>query len=143
MTNLELLTALREARIATVDDLKKLEVLLLTALRVDGIEPLEEMDTSANTTALSAVDSKTMQITRQHMKEALAHAAWKRIKRLQLTQQDAGERIGMPRQKVSAMTRGRVDGITERKLIEALLKLGCDIEIVVRPGTGKVTVESQ
>ena len=54
------------------------------------------------------------------------------VRRLGLTQEEAGRRMGIPQPKVSAMIRGDFANLSERKLMECLNHLGYDIEIKVR-----------
>ena len=55
------------------------------------------------------------------------------VRRLGLTQEQAGRRMGIPQPKVSAMLRGDFANFSERKLMDCLTRLGYDIEIQVRP----------
>lgn len=62
-----------------------------------------------------------------------------------LTQAGIGKILGLTQPKVSGLFRGRFRGISERKLIQCLTKLGRDVEIVVkdvprRRSGGKLTV---
>lgn len=57
------------------------------------------------------------------------------IRRLKLTQEEAGKRMGIPQPKVSAMVRGDFANLSERKLFECLNRLGYDIEITVKPAS--------
>lgn len=57
------------------------------------------------------------------------------VRRLGLTQEEAGRRMGIPQPKVSGMMRGDFANLSERKLMECLNRLGYDIEINVRPAT--------
>ena len=59
----------------------------------------------------------------------------KAIRRLELTQAAAAERMGIPQPKVSAMLRGDLTNMSERKLMDCLTLLGRDVEIVVRAAT--------
>lgn len=54
------------------------------------------------------------------------------IKRKGLTQTQAAELLGMPQPKLSNLLRGRFRGVSERRLMDCLTKLGRDVEIVVR-----------
>jgi predicted XRE-type DNA-binding protein len=56
----------------------------------------------------------------------------KAIRRLKLTQAAAAERMGIPQPKVSAMLRGDLTNMSERKLMDCLNRLGYDIEITVK-----------
>jgi predicted XRE-type DNA-binding protein len=60
------------------------------------------------------------------------------VRRLGLTQEEAGRRMGIPQPKVSGMMRGNFTNLSERKLMECLNRLGYDIEIKVRPATDPV-----
>jgi len=55
------------------------------------------------------------------------------IRKLALTQEEAGRRMGIPQPKVSAMLRGDFSNLSERKLMDCLTRLGYDIEITVKP----------
>lgn len=62
-----------------------------------------------------------------------------------LTQLQTAKILGLTQPKVSALLRGQFRGISERKLIECLTRLGRDVEIVVkdtprRRAGGKLTV---
>jgi transcriptional regulator with XRE-family HTH domain len=62
-----------------------------------------------------------------------------------LTQLEAAEILGLPPPKLSGILRGRFRGVSERKLIDCLTRLGRDVEIVVkdsprRRAAGKLTV---
>jgi predicted XRE-type DNA-binding protein len=60
------------------------------------------------------------------------------VRRLGLTQEEAGRRMGIPQPKVSGMMRGDFANLSERKLMECLNRLGYDIEIKVRPAVESV-----
>jgi predicted XRE-type DNA-binding protein len=55
------------------------------------------------------------------------------VRRLGLTQEEAGRRMGIPQPKVSAMMRGDFSNLSERKLMMCLNRLGYDIEIKIKP----------
>jgi len=55
------------------------------------------------------------------------------LRRLDLTQEEAGRRMGIPQPKVSAMLRSDFTNLSERKLMACLNRLGYDIEIKVKP----------
>jgi len=62
-----------------------------------------------------------------------------------LTQVETAKVLGLTQPKVSALLRGQFRGVSERKLIECLNRLGRDVEIVVkdsprRRAGGKLTV---
>jgi len=67
------------------------------------------------------------------VKSGLMIEITKAIRRLGLTQDEAGRRMGLPQPKVSALLRGDFTNLSERKLMDALNRLGYDIEITVRP----------
>jgi len=48
------------------------------------------------------------------------------------TQTKAAELLGIPQPKLSQILRGQFRGVSERKLMDCLVKLGRDVEIVVR-----------
>ncbi len=60
------------------------------------------------------------------------------LRRLGLTQEEAGRRMGIPQPKVSGMLRGDFTNLSERKLMECLNRLGYDIEIQVKPAAEPV-----
>ncbi len=51
------------------------------------------------------------------------------VRRLGLTQEEAGRRMGISQAKVSGLMRGDFSNLSERKLMECLNRLGYDIEI--------------
>jgi predicted XRE-type DNA-binding protein len=51
----------------------------------------------------------------------------KAVRRLGLTQEEAGRRMGLPQPKVSALLRGDLVNLSERKLMDVLNRLGYDI----------------
>jgi predicted XRE-type DNA-binding protein len=67
------------------------------------------------------------------------------IERKGLTQTQAAELLGMPQPKLSNLLRGRFRGVSERRLMDCLTKLGRDVEIVVKAaprsrGSGRLSV---
>jgi len=72
---------------------------------------------------------------KQKVKSGLAIEIIKSIRRLELSQAAAGERMGISQGKVSNLFRGNFSNLSERKLMECLNRLGCDIEIVIKPST--------
>ena len=50
-----------------------------------------------------------------------------------LTQREAAEIIGVAQPKLSNILRGQFRGISEAKLMDCLLRLGNDVQIVVKP----------
>jgi predicted XRE-type DNA-binding protein len=51
------------------------------------------------------------------------------VRRLGLTQEEAGRRMGISQAKVSGLMHGDFSNLSERKLMECLNRLGYDIEI--------------
>ena len=72
------------------------------------------------------------------IKSGLVIEITKAIRRLNLTQAEAAERMGITQPKVSALLRGEFSNLSERKLMDRLNRLGYDIEIKVRPATKRV-----
>ena len=56
----------------------------------------------------------------------------KAMRVLELNQQEAAKRMGIPQPKVSGMMRGDFTNLSERKLMDCLNRLGYDIEIKVK-----------
>lgn len=72
------------------------------------------------------------------IKSGLVIEITKAFRRLNLTQAEAAERMGITQPKVSALLRGEFSNLSERKLMDCLNRLGYDIEIKVRPATKRV-----
>jgi predicted XRE-type DNA-binding protein len=93
------------------------------------IEGIEIETSSGNVFAdLGLADAEKLKI-----KSGLVIEITCAVRRLGLTQQEAGRRMGIAQPKVSAMMRGDFANLSERKLMECLNRLGYDIEIKVRP----------
>jgi len=93
---------------------------------IDGIEV---ESSSGNVFAdLGLVDAEKLKI-----KSGLLIEITKAVRRLDLTQEEAGRRMGLPQPKVSSLLRGDFTNLSERKLMECLNRLGYDIEITVKP----------
>jgi predicted XRE-type DNA-binding protein len=60
------------------------------------------------------------------------------VRRLGLTQEQAGRRMGISQAKVSGLMRGEFPNLSERKLMECLNRLGYDIEIKLSPAVDSV-----
>lgn len=60
------------------------------------------------------------------------------VRRLGLTQDEAGRRMGLTQPKVSNLLRGDFSNVSERKLMDCLRSLGYDVEIRVKPATDSV-----
>jgi predicted XRE-type DNA-binding protein len=54
-----------------------------------------------------------------------------------LTQTEAARLLGLTQPKISDLLNGRFRGISEHRLLECLTKLGQDIEIRIRPASGR------
>lgn len=67
------------------------------------------------------------------IKSGLVIEITRAVRRLGLTQEEAGRRMGIPQPKVSGLLRGDFANLSERKLMECLNRLGYDIEIKVKP----------
>ena len=67
------------------------------------------------------------------IKSGLVVEITRAVRRLGLSQVEAGRRMGIPQPKVSAMMRGDFANLSERKLMDCLNRLGYDIEIKVKP----------
>lgn len=72
------------------------------------------------------------------IKSGLAIEITRAIRRLGLTQQEAGRRMGISQAKVSGLLRGDFANLSEQKLMSCLNRLGYDIEISVRPAVREV-----
>ncbi|NDU91733.1 MAG: XRE family transcriptional regulator [Ferrovum sp.] len=99
--------------------------------KTDGIEI--EISSGNVFADLGLPDAEKLKI-----KSGLVIEMTRAIRRLGLTQEEAGRRMGVPQPKVSAMLRGDYTNLSERKLMECLKRLGYDIEINVKPATGSV-----
>jgi len=67
------------------------------------------------------------------IKSGLAIEITRAIRRLDLTQQEAGRQMGISQAKVSGLVHGDFSNLSESKLMECLNRLGYDIEIKVKP----------
>ena len=50
-----------------------------------------------------------------------------------LTQAEAAGKLGLTQPKVSALLKGRFRGVSERRLLNCITRLGRDVQIVIRP----------
>jgi predicted XRE-type DNA-binding protein len=66
------------------------------------------------------------------------------IRERDLTQEGAAKVLGLTQPKISKMLQGQFRGISERRLLRCLTKLGRDVEIVVKPAprrrSGRLTL---
>ena len=98
------------------------------------IEGIEIETGSGNVFAdLDLADAEKLKI-----KSGLVIEITRAVRRLGLTQEQAGRRMGIPQPKVSGMMRGDFANLSERKLMECLNRLGYDIEIKVRPAAESI-----
>ena len=98
------------------------------------IECIEIETSSGNVFAdLGLADAEKLKI-----KSGLVIEITRAVRRLGLTQEAAGRRMGIPEPKVSGMMRGDFANLSERKLMECLNRLGYDIEIKVRPAVESI-----
>ena len=67
------------------------------------------------------------------IKSGLVIEITKAVRKLGLSQEEAGRRMGLPQPKVSGLFRGDFANVSERKLMDCLNRLGYDIEIKVKP----------
>jgi predicted XRE-type DNA-binding protein len=72
------------------------------------------------------------------IKSGLVVEITRAIRRLGLTQEEAGRRMGITQPKVSGLMRGDFANLSERKLMDCLNRLGYDIDIQARPTGGPV-----
>ncbi|MCW5320970.1 XRE family transcriptional regulator [Verminephrobacter aporrectodeae subsp. tuberculatae] len=93
------------------------------------IEDMEIETSSGNVFAdLGLPDAEKLKI-----KSGLVIEITRAVRRLGLTQEEAGRRMGISQPKVSGMMRGDFTNLSEHKLMECLNRLGYDIEIKVCP----------
>jgi predicted XRE-type DNA-binding protein len=98
---------------------------------VDGIEV--ETSSSNVFADLGLPDAEKLKV-----KSGLMIEITKAVRRLGLTQEEAGRRMGLAQPKVSALLRGDFANLSERKLMDCLNRLGYDIEITVKPAADPV-----
>ncbi len=55
------------------------------------------------------------------------------IRQRGLTQENAAKLLGLTQPKISRLLKGQFRGISERRLLHCLTRLGRDVQIVVRP----------
>lgn len=72
------------------------------------------------------------------IKSGLVIEITKAVRKLGLSQEEAGRRMGLPQPKVSGLFRGNFPNISERKLMDCLNRLGYDIEIKIKPAAEPV-----
>jgi len=67
------------------------------------------------------------------IKSGLVIEITKAVRKLDLSQEEAGRRMGLPQPKLSGLLRGDFSNVSERKLMDCLNRLGYNIEISVKP----------
>jgi predicted XRE-type DNA-binding protein len=98
---------------------------------VEGIEV--EMSSGNVFADLALPDADKLKI-----KSGLVIEITKAVRKLGLSQEAAGRRMGLPQPKVSGLFRGDFSNISERKLMDCLNRLGYNIEIKVMPSRESV-----
>ena len=97
------------------------------------VEPIKVEMSSGNVFAdLGLRDADKLKI-----KSGFVIEITKAVRRLGLSQEEAGRRMGLPQPKVSGLFRGDFANVSERKLMNCLNRLGYDIEIKVKPAATK------
>ena len=71
----------------------------------------------------------------KHTKVRLAVAINRILADLRLSQSRAARHLRINQPKISALSHYRLDGFSVERLMHFLTRLGCDIEIVIRPHT--------
>lgn len=72
------------------------------------------------------------------IKSGLVTQIIKAVRRLGLSQEEAGRRMGLPQPKVLSLFHGDFMNVSERKLMDCLNRLGYNIEIKVKPAAKRV-----
>lgn len=72
------------------------------------------------------------------IKSGLVIEITRAVRRLRLTQEEAGRRMGISQAKVSGLMRGDFSNLSEHKLMDCLNRLGYDIEIKLSPAGDSV-----
>jgi predicted XRE-type DNA-binding protein len=93
---------------------------------IDGID----VETSSGNVFadLGLADAEQLKI-----KSGLVIEITRAVRRLGLTQEEAGQRMGISQAKVSGLMRGDFANLSESKLMECLNRLGYNIEIKLSP----------
>jgi predicted XRE-type DNA-binding protein len=72
------------------------------------------------------------------IKSGLVLEITRAVRRLGLTQQEAGRKMCISQAKVSGMLRGDFSNLSESKLMQCLNRLGYDVEIKLKPAVKAV-----
>ena len=104
---------------------------------IDGIE----VETSSGNVFadLGLPDAEKLKV-----KSGLVVEIVKAVRRLDLTQEEAAQRMGLTQPKISALLRGDFTNFSERKLMDCLNRIGYDVEIRVKRANrraGRLTLE--
>ena len=103
-------------------------------MRKRVVKGLEAEMSSGNVFAdLGLRDAEKLKI-----KSGLVIQIVKAVRRLGLSLEEAGRRMGLSQPKVSGLFRGNFTNVSERKLMDCLNRLGYDIEIKVKPAARRV-----
>ena len=103
-------------------------------MKTQLVESVEVHRGSGNVFAdLGLADAEKLKI-----KTGLVIEIRKAMRTRDLTQQEAAKRMGITQPKVSDMVRGDFTNLSERKLMDCLIRLGYDIEISVRPAKAEI-----
>jgi len=97
----------------------------------DGIEI--ELSSGNVFSDLGLPDAEQLKI-----KSGLVIEITRAVRRLGLTQEEAGRRMGIAQPKVSGLMRGDFSNLSEHKLMQCLNRLGYDIEIKLTPASASV-----
>lgn len=62
------------------------------------------------------------------------------VRARRLTQTAAAEQLGLSQPKVSALLNGHFQGYSQERLIGLLNRLGCDVQIIVKPAPRRRTM---
>jgi predicted XRE-type DNA-binding protein len=98
------------------------------------LEKIEVEASSGNVFAdLGLADAEQLKI-----KSGLVIEIARAVRRLGLTQEEAGRRMGISQPKVSGLIRGDFSNLSEQKLMACLNRLGYNIEIKLSPAREQV-----
>lgn len=97
-------------------------------------KPIPE-DNEPKTDSGKIADSRSPDFGKLKINTGLVTKIASAARRLGLTQEEAGRRMGIPQPKVSGMMRGDLANLSERKLMGCLNRLQYNIEIKVRLAT--------
>jgi predicted XRE-type DNA-binding protein len=95
------------------------------------IDDVEVQESSGNVFADLGLPDPEKHMIKAKLVDAIIDA----MNRFNLTQAQAAEQMGLTQPKVSEMIRGHFSGISERKLMDCLNRLGFDIEIRLKAPT--------